>query len=369
MFGTLFDRILKKSWSDEELERYVGKTDGAWLSYAKEPEIRSVAASGGSTSALLCDLLERREIDGALVCGTKLVDGRVRANLYIATTAEQILEARGSKYVETPFVLEALPQIRDFDGRLAVTALPCDVSMLRRQMRKDADLERKVVLILGVVCGHNSRTTLIDATTRRLEREANSSLKRYRFRIGPWRGRLRAEFQDGTTLSKHSSYFNLYQNLFFFAERKCLACTDHFAYEADISVGDVWLFRLKDDPIKRTGLLARTSSGREMIERAASNDIIATESISPAAILDGQSRIAPFHHNVTARAKAGKLLGVKLKERPGQSVKIHEYLAALIVMANVRLSENEFGKRLILKTPKPLLRLYLYVLKGLESLK
>lgn len=367
--GKLIDRFLKKNWSDQEVERYVGHFQNAYLTHASQEEIRSRSASGGTTSAMLIEGLQTGQFEGVVICNTVLEEGKVRARFAIATTPEQILAARGSKYVETRFLHEVLPLIRAFDGRVAVVGLPCDLTALQRRCEKEPALAGKVALTFALVCGHNSRTELIDEITARLEREAGKPLADYRFRVGHWRGHLEAEFADGSVISKPSKYFNDYQNLFFFSERKCMACHDHYGYAADISVGDVWVFRLKNDPIKHTAIISRSDRGQRACEQVIESQVVQASALSIHDIMDGQARIGPSHYNVSARVKAGKFVGVKLKDDVEAKVGWHSYINAVITLANMRLSETEWGKRLIFAMPRLLLKLYLYFKKALESLK
>lgn len=368
-WGNVADRLLKKTWSDEDIKRYVGDYRSAYLTYAKDEHVRARAASGGTTSAILIYGLENALLDGAVVCNTVVQEGKVRAHFSIATTAEEILAARGSKYVETRFLREVLPMIRSFEGKLAVVGLPCDISALNRRCSKEPALAEKVALTMALVCGHNSRTELIDEVTARLERESGKKLSDYRFRVGHWRGHLEAEFDDGSVVSKPSKHFNDYQNLFFFSERKCMACYDHYGYGADITVGDIWLFSLKDDPIKRTGVITRSSYGQDICESVFKSGKVDASELDVKNIMDGQSRIGPFHYNVSARYKAGKLLGIKLVDSVNQPVTWHTYINALITLCNMRLSEKKWGRKLIFMTPRFVLKLYLYLKKGLESFK
>ena len=367
MFGKIADRFLKKTWTDADVKRYVGDCLNAYLTHASDERVRALAASGGTTSAILMHGLENGLFEGALVCNTVLEDGKVRARFTIATSADEVMKARGSTYVETNFLQEALGLIRSFDGRVAVVGLPCDISALHRRCAEEPEMATKVVLTIALLCGHNSRTVLIDEITARLEREAGKKLVNYRFCVGHWRGRLEAEFEDGSVISKPSKYFKDYQSLFFFSERKCMACCDHYGYAADISAGDVWLFRLKDDPIKNTGIIVRSSRGQDAFNAAFAAGAVDASKWDVRSIMDGQSRIGPAHYNVTARHKAGKLLGIKLKDSVKQPVSWHLYLNALFTLANLRLSEKAWGAKLIFAMPRPVLTFYLYVQKALES--
>ena len=212
MLGNFIDRALKKEWSNEKIQKYVGSHKASYLAHATDSLVRRNAASGGVTSSLLIHGLRSGIFDGTVVCKTVLVDGKVRAKLEIVTTVDEVLEAQGSKYVETRFLQEVLPLLRSFKGRVAVVGLPCDISALRHRCDKEPALANKVMLTIALFCGHNSRTGLVDEITSQLERETGQKLKDYKFRVGHWRGRLKADFENGATISKPSKFFNDYQN-------------------------------------------------------------------------------------------------------------------------------------------------------------
>ncbi|MEJ2405971.1 MAG: coenzyme F420 hydrogenase/dehydrogenase beta subunit N-terminal domain-containing protein, partial [Candidatus Thiodiazotropha sp.] len=104
MLNQLSDRLLKKDWSEETIDQLVGDYKNLYHAYADDPQVRLNAASGGVGTALLIELLKAGEINGALVCNTRVEAGKVRAHFKIATTQQEIVEAQGSKYVETAFM-------------------------------------------------------------------------------------------------------------------------------------------------------------------------------------------------------------------------------------------------------------------------
>ena len=176
MLGKLIDWSLKKEWSNEQVQNYVGSYKASYLAHATDPLIvRRNAASGGVVSALLIHGLHSDIFDGIVTCKTVLINGKVRAKFEIATTIDEVLDAQGSKYVETQFLKEVLPLLHSFKGRLAVVGLPCDISALRHRCEKEPSLEKKVVLTIALFCGHNSRTALVDEITSRLERGLDRS--------------------------------------------------------------------------------------------------------------------------------------------------------------------------------------------------
>ena len=367
MFNGFVDLVSKKKWSEGELEAMLGPNLGAYLTYATNAEMRSLAASGGTTTALLIDAMESGIIDGAIVCCTKIEDGKVRARFVLARTKQGILAARGSKYVATNFLKEVLPILKQNEGRFAVCGLPCDITNLTRWERKNPELANKVALKLVFFCGHNSRKELVDGVAKQLQESTKGgTLVDYKFRTGHWRGELTAEFDNGITIVKPFSYFSDYRNLFFYAERKCIACTDHFGYDSDISLGDVWLYSLRDSMIKHTGVVLRTKRSSEIFEMAIKNKAISVNKVSQKMILDGQSRIAPSHYNVSARSLAGKLLGYKIPVRKMANVSPIAWLAAFIGLANMKLSESK-RSYVIFKIPRPILKVYMAFKKILET--
>lgn len=345
----------------------LGQSSGAYLSYASDSSIRENSASGGSTSALLISALESGEIDGAIVCKTFIEENKVRAHFIIARTRDEILSARGSKYVETKFLGEVLPLLHQNQGRFAVCGLPCDISNLTRWMAKDLSISSKVILKIAFLCGHNSRKELIDGVCEKMcSGTENTNLKDFTFRTGHWRGELSATFDNGKIIRKPFSYFSDYRNLYFFAERKCTACVDHFGYDSDISMGDVWLYSLKDCPIKHTGVLVRTKRAEVLFLAAVARGVLIAEDVPQEMILDGQTRIAPTHYNLSARAKAGRWLGVKLNDRQNIHVSFIKFFSAFLGLANMKLSESTRAN-LIFKIPRFLIRGYLLLKKGIES--
>jgi len=369
MFGKIIDKIFKKNWSDAELKKYLGNFKSTFLAYSNNEKIREGAASGGTTTSLLITAIKERLCDGVILCRTVINDGKVRPKFFIAKSKEEILTSQGSKYVETDFIKVVPDIIRNFNGKLVVVGLPCDISFLKYMMSKDHKISSKIVLTIGLFCGHNSRRELVDNITKKLEKKVKSKVNDFVFRKGKWRGNMYISFENGVCLKLSSSFFNLYHNLFFFCQKKCLACNDHFGYNADISIGDVWLYKFKNEDIKRNAVIIRTEIGQKLFSKAIQNKIITSEEVNPDLILDGQSRIAPFHYNVSSRVKAGKIFGIKLVDNVNEKVRWNHFINAFITILNIKLSESKVGKKIIFLIPRFLLKVYLYLKKGLEVIK
>jgi len=357
----------QKDWSAEKIHQYIGNFNRSYFAYAGDEGMREKAASGGVATALLSFLLDSHRIDGALVCRSVIRDGKVRPEFFIANNKEELLSAQGSKYMAVDFSEDALPLLRSFNGRLAVTLLPCDTSTLRRAMVNDAELAEKIVLVITLFCGHNSLPELTDMVTRKLT-PRGAQLLDFHHRQGHWRGTLRAEFDNGKMVEKPFSCFSDYQNLYFFCQQKCHHCFDHTGYNGDISIGDIWSLRMKEEPIKHSAVITRTPAGAQVFSDALTAGVITANEESMAEICEGQARSMPFHYNISARVKAGKLLGFKIKDAVYAKVRWNDFLVAWMALFNEKFSRSDSGRRIIARTPRFVLKLLLYLMKGLESI-
>ncbi len=358
------ERLTAKRWTPEIAEAYIGPFERTCLAHAAEPDVRERAASGGAVSALLISQLASGQCDGALVCATTVRDGRVRAEYRIATTPQEILDARGSTYVLGDFVGEALPLIQAFEGRVAVVALPCEITALSKR----PELAAKTTLRIALFCGHATTTALIDRVVERFTEGSNAELVGFRFREGHWRGMMRAQFADGSVIERPFGEFGTYQNLYVCSAKKCLFCGDHFGYDADLCAGDIWSAAYKSDPIKHTAVIAKTPVGTAALKAAQESTTLEATDVSVATILDGQRRVAPFHYNTTARARAAVRWDMKIPAREGVQAAWHERMAAGMALRNHHASLTEEGLERLMRRSPLSLKLELLVLKGLESL-
>ncbi|GAB4520323.1 MAG: hypothetical protein OHK0046_30420 [Anaerolineae bacterium] len=368
MLKKLEEKVWHKEWTQEDLHKYVGYFEDVYFTYATDPDIRSKAASGGTTSGLLVYLLETGQVDGVLVLRTVIKEGKARPEFFIATTREEVLSARGSKYSAVYFTRDAFPLIKAFDGRIAMVALPCDAMITHNYRAKDPEFDKKIKYVFTLLCGHNSEPELTDAVVDRIRPSSNVELMDYAYRTGHWRGELKATFSDGTEVTRPFSHFSDYRNVYFFAQKKCHHCFDHFGYYCDLSMGDIWSPQMRNNPVKHTAVIVRTPEGRQLLEAAIAAGAIHGEKERVEDVVNGQARTAPFHYNISARSKVGRLFGMKIKDHTREKVRWNDAIVAGMALLDQRVTSTALGRKLVLMMPRPVLKAYLYLLKGLESL-
>lgn len=282
-------------------EKYIGEHIACRMGYAADETIRANAASGGMITALLCHLLETKQIDGAWVTRSEIKDGKLGYKTFIATTCEELRESSSSVYMYMP-LLKHVDMLREFNGKVAVVLVPCQMRAFSAMLEKDAELAAKVALKVGLYCSgsHNENATLVPLRKKKISLE--NAVRLY-YRRGHWRGVSTVVYADGSekTLS-YPKTICAYKNAYFFSRESCMVCQDHYCNAADISFGDIWLKEMKKDPIKHTSCVIRNQKALDMFNSAVDSGAIIARRIDDTRMVRSQKRALVFKHNL-AKAK------------------------------------------------------------------
>ena len=282
-------------------EKYMGEHIACRMGYAADETIRANAASGGMITALLCHLLETKQIDGAWVTRSEIKDGKLGYKTFIATTCEELRESSSSVYMYMP-LLQHVDMLREFDGKVAVVLVPCQMRAFSAMLEKDAELAAKVALKVGLYCSgsHHENATLVPLRKKKISLE--NAVRLY-YRRGHWRGLSTVVYADGSekTLS-YPKTICAYKNAYFFSRESCMVCQDHYCNAADISFGDIWLKEMKKDPIKHTSCVIRNDKALAMFNSAVEAGKIIARRIDDTRMVRSQKRALVFKHNL-AKAK------------------------------------------------------------------
>ena len=232
---------------DGDLSDTHGQFIQAAVGYGTDPVIREHSTSGGVVSAILCHMLETRQIDGA-VCITSDGDQLWKGKPIVARSREEILAAMKSKYAITP-TNSVFSELREMPGKYAVVGLPCQMHGLQKAIRLDARLKERVVLSIGLFCHaaieHEAFRVIWDSLG-----EKTKGAKRFVSRIGKHPGAPHLELADGSMYPVYYGDRKGYRpssieviNVLYrlYTPERCTTCFDGLSEFADISVGDPWL--------------------------------------------------------------------------------------------------------------------------------
>lgn len=279
-------------------KRCIGKFLAIRKGYALKEEYRKNAASGGLVTALLCNMLKHGDIDGAWVTKSSFDEnGKVTYRTWIATTEEEICDAGSSVYMNIP-LLKHLNLIRDFPGKVAVVMQPCMLNALCTIVEKEPLLKNKIVLKVGLFCSGSCRSEATELALHKA-RIVTKNAKRLYYRLGWWRGPAVVEYKDGHRKSfSYTKYFCAFKNAYFFSKKNCFHCQDHFARNADISFGDVWLKEMKKEKIKHTGCVIRNENALKLLQRAQQESYIFLKHMGEKDLIRSQKRALVFKYCV-----------------------------------------------------------------------
>jgi len=354
-------------YNDETKEYYLGEFEECRIGYSANEEIRKGAASGGMISSILINMLENNDIDGALVTKTAMKDGKLSYETFIATSKEEILSARTSVYYDVP-ILSKIPEIRKFQGKIALVGLPCQLSTLKKILKNDKELEEKIVFTIGMFCGHISKDSLIkDVLKKKGIKEED--IAEFKFRRGHWRGKTYIKMKDGKVIRFPFSEYSTYQNLYFDSADRCISCNDHTAEQSDISCGDVWDFKYKKLGVKHNAVIVRSKKAKSVIDRMVKNKKVNLDKVHPEKIFRAQNRSLISHKHIKARAVLAKILMDKeIKfDKEIERARWNDYLAAFLTIMHIKLAQKKIGRKIIFLLPRKFWFYYMALTKSLVN--
>lgn len=325
---------------------FLGDFDAAFCGYANDERIRANAASGGMVTQFLIYLLEKKIIAGAVVSRLAARQGRLEPRAFIATTADELKASRTSIYIDFPWQ-DILEEARVFTGKLAIVGLPC-------QLKAAAALSGGGNIIrIGLFCGHTSKGDLIEQVLRH-KGVVPEQIESFCFRRGHWRGKSGIGLKSGKTVNFPYTDFGMFQNLFFHIPRRCLYCRDHTAETSDVSFGDLWLKEFKRHPVKHSCIISRRQDITAILEEMARARIVTISRLSAEKIIRAQKRPLIYHKFTTTALR--RITRVKTD---APSCRWNDYIAALLILGNSRLSRNKRIAGIFYLLPKKLVFLYM----------
>jgi coenzyme F420 hydrogenase subunit beta len=263
-----FDRI-PSNW-------LIGCYRGISLGYSSVPEVRERASSGGLITQSLIYLLEEGIVDGAVVLKHGSPDPWLSSPM-IATTADEVLEARQSVYIPTP-VNTLLDEMSTFPGRLAYVGLPDQVASLRRLQQLEHPGALKVDYVLGPYVGTMMYLGAIESYLRSHGIKSLEEIESLRYREGEWPGSLHIVTRKGRVLQSKKFYYNYL--IPFFITRSTLLSVDFTNELTDLSIGDAWHPELENKGEGYSIVVTRSEKGERLISKMEQRGLVHLEALT-----------------------------------------------------------------------------------------
>ena len=235
--------------------------------YSAEYETRLHCASGGCVSQFLIWLLEKKEIDGAVVTGFES-DNPMTPRVYIARNREEVLAGKSSKYCVVTMNGIA-KEIHNTPGRYVIVGLPCHIHAFRKYSCVDKIVRKRIIGFFSIFCSGNKT---MDSQKYLLWRYGINKIDvaSFAYRDNGCLGSMYFRDGKGESLHKPIAYLDYFSGLrSFFSIPRCHVCSDFFGELADIGFGDLNDGGADDDPIGINSLITRSIKWNYLIMQCA----------------------------------------------------------------------------------------------------
>lgn len=225
--------------------------------YSTEYENRFHCASGGCLSQFLIWLLEKGEIDGAVVTGYEK-DSPMTPKVYIARNREEVLAGKSSKYCVVTMNSIA-KEIHNTPGRYVVVGLPCHIHAFRKYSSVDKKVGEHIVGYFPIYCSSNKNMDSQQYLLWRYKVDKNK-IDSFAYRDNGCLGSMFFRDDQGNNVVEPIDYLDYYRGMkAFFSIPRCALCPDFFGELGDMCFGDLNIGDEADDKIGVNSLITRSS--------------------------------------------------------------------------------------------------------------
>lgn len=302
-------------------DQYIGKYEKCFVGYSNNKELRYHAASGGLVTQMLIWLLETGRIDGAVVTAFDNAQP-LMVKTYIATSRNELIQAKGSKYAPVS-LNKAAKMIKEAKGaRYVIVGLPCHIQGFRKQTVRDKILREKIVAYFGLYCSCGRTFNLTDFVLKERNIKRNE-LTYFAYRDEGCLGSMVAKYikkpnqksslsislEEKTYKERYQSYYHPLRS--FFIPKRCLFCIDHYARLADISFGDIHIKPYSDDKIGINSIVVRTPKMLNWLLEAQKDNAIYLSDLEADTLNKSQIMAKRKYMRMGAYLKIARILGNK----------------------------------------------------------
>ena len=264
---------------------YAGHYLNAYIGHSNNYDIRYHSATGGMVTSFLVWLLRNKIIDGAVVVRFKK-ENPFEAEPFIATTEEEIIESKSSKYVVVSMDKVAWEIAHSAPKRLVVVGLPCHIQGWRLLAKRNQNIKQAIVGYFAIYCSLTKTKHSIDYYLIRYKID-KSKVRRFAFRDDGCMGYMKFsdEKNDIKKIPYESFWFGTHS---FFANPRCSLCIDQFGELADISFGDIHIKPYSEDTIGTNSIIIRSEYWGQQLSECQKQGIVTLDEISIDTLLASQ---------------------------------------------------------------------------------
>lgn len=247
------------------MSEYLGEYKAVYKAKSACGDILGKAQDGGIVTSMFAYALEAGIIDGAIVAGPGAEP--YKPEPMIATTIEELLAARGTKYSISPNMSLIKEATRSYGlDKIGIVGTPCQIQAVRKAQLYPIglrDVPDKIALAIGIFCMENFPyqglyQMVEDHCATKIDNVTKMDIGKGKFTVYTERG-ASAEIPLKVT---HK-----------YEQPACHVCLDYVANMADISTGSV------GTPDGWSTVMVRSKAGEAAFQKAVDAGWIVAESM------------------------------------------------------------------------------------------
>lgn len=243
-----------------------------------------LSSSGGLTSWLLIQLMERGEIDGVVHVASSSASENGLFDFAVSRTVDEVRQRRKSQYYSVSMAAAVNSIIGD-GRRYAFVGVPCFIKAIRLLGAEDPEFKRQTAVTIGLVCGHMKTSAFAESLAWQLGVEPDA-IDSVDFRVKQ-RNAPSYEYAFQATSKSGNEFSSAVRDLVgtnwghaFFQLKACDYCDDIFAETADIVFGDAWLKKYVRDWQGTNVVVCRNATLNELLVDGAKQGKIFIEELT-----------------------------------------------------------------------------------------
>ncbi|MCI5223382.1 MAG: hypothetical protein D3924_12085 [Candidatus Electrothrix sp. AR4] len=277
---------------DSEIARVRQPVLASAIAHATDNDTRTKGASGGVVSALVTHLLNKEDVNGAMVVRHKKIKSHWGESVLVRNSSE-LFNTHSSVYTPVPFNDSLKYCVKNNAFKFAVVGRPCQLRTLGKIEKLYPQLRERIVCKIGLFCAWQLSSSALSFLAS-MSGKRGDKFEEVRFRHGAWPGQLVFSTRNKKNVFpfsdlRHSNGTYYYPLSIPYIPQTCSRCVDVLGTCADISVGDPWNLGLKTG-LGYSMVLIRTNKGMTTWKEASEKEglIIKDEEISQTQFLQSQ---------------------------------------------------------------------------------
>lgn len=287
----------------------------SFAGYSMSDAQRHNGASGGLTTWLLQTLLKKEMVD-RIIAVEPTGDAEKLFQFAVFHNPQELQKSSRSAYYPVE-MSEVIKEVLQHEARYVIVGLPCFLKAIRLAMRHNRRLRRRIVFLVGLVCGQTKSTFFSEYLCASCGGEPEA-LDSVQFRTKDYQQQSANQFNVSFTYQagdkKVSSSMPWHGkpgrawSLGWFKPNACNFCDDIFAEVADVSFMDAWLERYMQDNRGTNFALIRNPLILKLFRESQQNKEIFLEEIPVEDVIQSQRPVIDFKRDqLSQRLEYGRL--------------------------------------------------------------